>query len=178
VRNALAALATMHAYGLPLDRVLPAFETFRGTGRRFELVGTTRRGVAIYSDYGHHPTAIKAVLEAARSRFPTKTVWAVWQPHTYSRSRLLSAQFATAFSDADHALVTEVYAAREQYQEGDPTGDDLAAAIWESGHRDARFAGDLVETAAVLHAEAKSGDVVIIFSAGDAPHIATLLLQA
>jgi UDP-N-acetylmuramate--alanine ligase len=178
VRNALGALAAAYAFGVPLELVLPAFETFKGTGRRFERLGTTRAGVDIYSDYGHHPAAIKAVLEAARGRFPGRAVWAVWQPHTYSRSRLLLAQFAAAFGEADHALVTDVYAAREIYQEGDPTGEDLAAAIWDGGHRDARHSGDLVATAALLREEAKAGDVVIIFSAGDAPDIGRMLLEA
>ncbi|MBX3064122.1 MAG: UDP-N-acetylmuramate--L-alanine ligase [Anaerolineae bacterium] len=176
VRNALAALAAIYAYGIPLERVLPALATFKGTGRRFELMGTTANGVQIYSDYGHHPTAIKAVLEAARTRFPNQQIWAVWQPHTYSRSKLLFDQFAHAFNNSDHALVTDVYAAREQYQEGDPTGEELAAAIWDAGHKDAEHSGDLEQTTAILRERAQSGDVVIIFSAGDAPEIGKKLL--
>jgi UDP-N-acetylmuramate--alanine ligase len=177
VRNALAALAAVYGVGVPLGAVLPAFETFKGTGRRFEHVGTTANGAILYSDYGHHPTAIKAVLSAARARFPSAGVWAVWQPHTYSRTKTLLADFAQAFNDADHALVTDVYAAREQYQEGDPDGEFLANAIWDAGHRDARYSGDLDATAVLLHKEARRGDVVIIFSAGDAPHIADILLD-
>ncbi|MBX3086314.1 MAG: UDP-N-acetylmuramate--L-alanine ligase [Anaerolineae bacterium] len=177
VRNALAALAAVYAYGLPIERFSPAFNTFKGTGRRFELMGTTRAGIEIYSDYGHHPSAIKAVLAAARTRFPDRKLWAVWQPHTFSRSRLLFDEFAHAFGDADHALVTDVFASREVYQEGDPTGDDLASAIWDAGHKDARYAGSLAETADLLRAEAQPREVVIIFSAGDAPEIGRQLLK-
>jgi UDP-N-acetylmuramate--alanine ligase len=177
VRNALATLAAVYAYGMPIEKVSAGYETFKGTGRRFELMGATKQGVAIYSDYGHHPSAIKAVLAAAKSRFPNQKLWAVWQPHTYSRSRLLFDEFAHAFENADHALVTDVYAAREVYTEGDPTGEDLAAAIWDAGHKDARHSGGLTETADVLRDEAKATDVVIIFSAGDAPEIGWELLK-
>lgn len=177
VRNALAALAAVYAAGVPLGAVISAFETFKGTARRFEHVGTTAGGVALYSDYGHHPTAIKAVLSAARARFPDARLWAVWQPHTFSRTRTLLNDFAGAFGDADHALITDIYASRERYQAGDPDGEFVASAIWEAGHKDARYSGDVDATADLLREEAQRGDVVIIFSAGDAPRIAELLLR-
>jgi UDP-N-acetylmuramate--alanine ligase len=176
VRNALAALAAAHAYGLPTERIAPAFESFKGTGRRFELLGTSPQGLTIYSDYGHHPTAIKAVLEAARSRFPEQTIWALWQPHTFSRTRLLLEEFAASFGEANHVLVTDIYAARETATEDDPTGETAADAVWDAGHRDARYSGTLAQTSALLRAEANAGDVLIIFSAGDAPAVATTLL--
>ena len=141
-----------------------------------ELIGTTADNVAIYSDYGHHPTAIKATLDGASDRFPGQSCWAVWQPHTYSRTHLLAREFSQAFAHTDHVLITDIYAAREQPSPG-PTEDDIAQMAREAGHRDARHSGSLAATADILRRETQPGDVVIIFSAGDAPTIADRLLQ-
>lgn len=174
ILNALAALAAAHTYGVTLEKLIPALRTFQGTGRRFEVMGQAG-GVTVISDYGHHPTAIRATLQAARQRYGKTTIWAVWQPHTYSRARLLADQYASAFRDADHVLITDVYAAREQPQPGDPTSADLARQA--ADHPDARYSGNLEATADLLRREVRSGDVVIIFSAGDAPGIGEMLLK-
>ncbi len=88
VRNALAVLALAHRLGLPLEAAAAALGEFSGTGRRFDLLGEAG-GIAIYNDYAHHPTEIRATLAAARQRYPDRRIWAVWQPHTYSRTRAL-----------------------------------------------------------------------------------------
>jgi len=169
IQNALAALAAAVAYGIPLPEAISALETFRGAGRRFEPVGTVN-GVLYISDYGHHPTAIRATLQAGREAYPKARLWAVWQPHTYSRTRLLAAEFAESLRGADRALITDIYAAREVYQGGDPTAAGLAESARGAGVN-ATASGDLAATAALLRVEAQPGDVVIIFSAGDAPEI-------
>jgi UDP-N-acetylmuramate--alanine ligase len=176
LQNALAALAACVGYGVPLNDLLPGLASFKGTGRRLEVLGE-RDGITLISDYGHHPTAIRATLEALRRRYPqAKRLWAVWQPHTFSRTRLLAADFAAAFAQADRVLVTEIYAARETAQPTDPSGESMAAQITASGHNGAAFGGNLAETATRLQAEAAAGDVIVIFSAGDAPKIGKILL--
>lgn len=177
MRNALAALAAAHAHGVPLAEAIPALATFKGAGRRFEVMGTAG-GVTVISDYGHHPTAIQATLQAARQRYPGAHLWAVWQPHTYSRTRLLAGEFARAFALADHALITDIYASREKWAPGDPDGASLARLAAEAGHPDARHSGDIPATAALLIREVEPGDAVIIFSAGDAPKIGEFLLTS
>jgi UDP-N-acetylmuramate--alanine ligase len=112
LRNALAVLAVADLLGLPLQPAAQALGDYRGTGRRFELRGQAA-GVTLVDDYAHHPTEIRATLSAARQRFPGRRLWAVWQPHTYSRTRTLFNEFATAFDEADQVLVTDIYAARE-----------------------------------------------------------------
>ncbi len=175
--NTIAALLVLLSAGVEsLFKLNPAICTFKGTARRFEKLGETANGITIYSDYGHHPTALRATLQGARSRFPDKTIWAVWQPHTYSRTHLLAHEFAESFKDADHALITNIFAAREQPILG-PTEDDIATWACESGHKDVRHSGRIDTTAAILQRETKSGDVVIIFSAGDAPEIGEMLLR-
>ena len=112
VRNAAAVLAVTHQMRIPPKQVAVALSKFTGTGRRFDLRGIAA-GVIIINDYAHHPTEIRTTLAAARQRYPDHRIWAVWQPHTYSRTQALIEAFAAAFRDADQVIVTEVYAARE-----------------------------------------------------------------
>ncbi len=173
VQNALAALIVVDHLGVPLAEALAALATFAGAQRRFEVRGQAR-GVTVIDDYAHHPTAIRRTLEAARARYPQATIWAVWQPHTYSRLRALFDAFAAAFvpQDADHVLITDVYGAREQASEG-PGAPELIA---EMTHPDVRHTPTLEDAVALLRAETKPGDVVIILSAGDANQIGEALL--
>ncbi|HSB67073.1 MAG TPA: UDP-N-acetylmuramate--L-alanine ligase, partial [Anaerolineales bacterium] len=113
VQNALAALAVAHRMRLSVERASQALSEFTGTGRRFEVRGLVN-GITVIDDYAHHPTEIRATLSAARLRYPKSKLWVVWQPHTYSRTRLLFNDFITAFDQADHVVVTDIYAAREK----------------------------------------------------------------
>jgi UDP-N-acetylmuramate--alanine ligase len=174
VRNALAALAALQELGLPLDKATFALQDFRGVGRRFELRGKAA-GVTVVDDYGHHPTEIQATLAAARSRFAGRPIWAVWQPHTYSRTRALLDRFARAFADADHVLVTEVYPAREAPPK-DGFGGQQAAQVLQ--HSDVRFAPNLEDARRELLAHLRSGDVLLVFSAGDADQLSGQVLAA
>jgi UDP-N-acetylmuramate--alanine ligase len=174
VRNALGALAAVQELGLPLDVAVSALQDFRGAGRRFELRGEAG-GVTVVDDYGHHPTEIQATLAAARTRFPGRPLWAVWQPHTYSRTRALLERFADAFGDADHVLVTEVYAAREAVPADGFGGQQAAQALH---HPDVRFTPGLEDAQLALLAHLRPGDVVLVFSAGDADQLSGQVLAA
>jgi UDP-N-acetylmuramate--alanine ligase len=176
VSNTMAALAALYVVGVRPNQALPHLLTFRGTGRRLETMGVVN-GITVINDYAHHPTAIDATLHALRSRYPKTATWAVWQPHTYSRTRTLREQFARAFSAVDHVLVTDIYAARETPQAGDIESPELARLIALTGHTDARYGGSLEQTADLLLNELNAGDVVIILSAGDAPKIGEMLLK-
>ncbi len=180
--NLSAAVTALERLGIAPDALRRAARSFKGVARRMEKLGVTESGLTIYSDYGHHPTAIKATLQGTRQRFSHSSealkgaLWAVWQPHTYSRTHLLAEAFAHSFSDADHILITDIYAAREKPRPG-PSESDIAHWAQQAGHPDVRYIGDLQIAAETLRAEARSGDVVIIFSAGDAPKIAEMLLN-
>jgi UDP-N-acetylmuramate--alanine ligase len=172
VRNALAVFAVAEVLGLPRDGVAKALSKFTGTGRRFQLRGEAH-GISIYDDYAHHPTEIKATLEGARARFPDRRIWAVWQPHTYSRTQTLFLDFTRAFKDADEVIVTEVYAAREAKQ--DFTSAEVVSAM---PRMSAKYIETLPEVTNYLLRNLKSGDVVIVMSAGDADQICSDLLKA
>ncbi len=175
VRNALAALAVVDLLGLPLQAAAAAMVEFCGTGRRFELRGQAA-GVMVYDDYAHHPTEIRATLSAARLRFPGRAVWAVWQPHTYSRTRTLLDGFAAAFEDADRVIVTEIYAAREQLPADGFSALQVMQAIAQRGVQ-VTFAPSLVQARQLLATQVRSGDVVLVLSAGDADQISVGLLS-
>jgi len=170
--NALGALASAHLLGLPLDKAALALSEFQGTGRRFEIRGEAA-GVLLIDDYAHHPTEIRAVLAAARSRYPDRRIVTVWQPHTFSRTLTLQTDFSAAFKDTHILFVTDVYAAREEK----PSGFDIAEIVKGIQHPSAHHAGDSSKTEAALLSEIKSGDVLLLLSAGDAIELSAALYQ-
>jgi UDP-N-acetylmuramate--alanine ligase len=165
VRNALAVLSVIATLGLPLQEAADALSEFTGTGRRFEVRGEVK-GVTVIDDYAHHPTEIRATLAGAKARYPGRRIWAVWQPHTYSRTQTLFFEFSRAFTDADEVLVTEVYASREALQ--DFSSAEVVSAM---PHPSARYSGLLEDTTEYLLKHLRSGDVLIVLSAGDADQI-------
>ncbi len=171
VRNALAALALADWLGFPLSKAAQALGDYSGTGRRFEVIGEAG-GVTVISDYAHHPTEIRATLAAARARYARREIWAVWQPHTYSRTLALFDRFANAFIDADHVLVTEVYPAREPVS-ADFSSRQVVAAM---RHKDARYIRELTDTASYLLANLHKGDILVVLSAGDADQVCVQVL--
>ncbi len=113
--NARAAKAAARAAfpGIPAERANESLASFRGSWRRFEYHGETGNGALVYDDYAHHPTAIRATIEAAREKFPGKKIVVVFHPHLYSRTRSLLQGFAASLAMADLAIVAPIYAARE-----------------------------------------------------------------
>ncbi len=172
VLNALAALATSHQVGVEFGMAAAALTRFRGTERRFEVKGTVA-GITVVDDYAHHPTEIEVTLSAARLKYPGRTIWAVFQPHTYSRTSTLLDDFAAAFGDAEHVVVTGIYAARELDTLG-ISGEDV---VLRTTHPDARYIETLDAAAAFLLDRVQPGDVVITMGAGDGYLIGERLLQ-
>jgi UDP-N-acetylmuramate--alanine ligase len=170
VRNALAALAVVELLGLSTQKAAKALANFSGTGRRFELRGEAK-GVMIIDDYAHHPTEIIATLAAARTRYPGRRIVAVWQPHTYSRTQTLFADFSRAFKDADEVIVSDVYASREAKQ--DFTSAEVVSAM---PHASARYIATLQEISQYLIDHLQSGDVLLVLSAGDADQVSADVL--
>ena len=171
VWNALAVMTVIAKLGLPLDKAAEALSRFTGTGRRFELVGE-QNGVRVYDDYAHHPTEILVTLAAARARHPEARIWAVWQPHTYSRTQLLFDEFAQAFGDADQVIATEIYRSRE------PKQDFSSAQVVDAmEHPAAHFIAELDDVSVYLLKNLQPNDVLLVLSAGDAPQISASVLK-
>jgi UDP-N-acetylmuramate--alanine ligase len=178
VLNALAALATADACGVPVDEAVRSLGGYKGAGRRFELKGEAR-GIRIFDDYAHHPTEIKATLRGARLRFPIGNIWAVWQPHTYSRTVALLDEFATAFDDADHVIVLPIYAARERKEDFSFAANALnpIEIARKLRHPDAHNAASFGDALGMLISQVKGGDVIITLSAGDGNQVGERLLE-
>jgi UDP-N-acetylmuramate--alanine ligase len=167
VQNSLAAMAVAHQMKLPLEKASLALSEYSGTGRRFE-VRTELNGIAIIDDYAHHPTEIKATISAARSRYPDRQVWVVWQPHTYSRTRLLFDLFMQAFDQADHLIITDIFAAREMPPDDGFSSKQLVKAM---KHPDVQYMVDYAKISRNLVERVQPGAVLLVLSAGDADQI-------
>jgi len=162
VSNALAALIAAERCGVELAQAAEIAGHFTGAGRRFELKGEVN-GIIIIDDYAHHPTEIKATLAAARTRFGSRPIWAAFQPHTFSRTLALLDDFAHAFADADHVIITDIFASRET-DAGLVKSSDILARM---RHPDARYLGGLAEAADYLAAHLTPPAVLITLGAGD-----------
>lgn len=174
--NALGVIAVAEEMDVPLDTVRTALAEFGGVQRRFTVRGEAR-GVMVVDDYGHHPTEVRATLSGARRAFGRRLVVA-FQPHRYTRTRDLFAEFATSFNDADVLLVTGVYAAGEEPIPG-ATGEALCEALRAHGHRDVTYVDKRADLAAVIAPRLREGDLVLTLGAGDitqvGPELLTLL---
>ncbi len=171
VRNTVAALAVADHMGVSFSQAREAVTEFRGVGRRFEVVGEVA-GVTVVDDYAHHPSEIRATLAAARERFPHAEIWAVFQPHTYSRTRALMSEFAAAFGGADHVIVTDIFASREK-PDATTRSEELVSKM---KHPDVRQIHTLDAVVQDLLARVRPGAVVVTLTAGDANRIGTGLL--
>ena len=171
VQNALAVLAVIDQLALPIVEASLALGEFQGAGRRFQVLDEIA-GVIVIDDYAHHPTEIRATLAAARSRYPNRRIWAIWQPHTYSRTKLFFDEFTLAFADADHVLVTDIYRSREP-SDANFSSSQVVAAMQNP---QAFYSGTLSTTADFYLAESQPGDIVLVLSAGDATQISEQIL--
>ncbi|MBN2242211.1 MAG: UDP-N-acetylmuramate--L-alanine ligase [Acidobacteria bacterium] len=164
ILNSLASIAAGLELDIPFETIAAALESFQNADRRFQIKGN-RNGILVVDDYGHHPTEIAATLRAARLACGRR-IFAVFQPHRYTRVEALQADFAEAFQDADFVLVTPIYAAGEKPIPG-VTAETLAERIRDRGHRDALFAPDFESAAQILSSMLRDGDLLLTLGAGD-----------
>ncbi len=174
VRNAAAALAVAAELGADLGKVAAALGAFRGVGRRFELVGKAA-GVVVVDDYAHHPSEIAATLEAARQAYPAKRLVAVFQPHLFSRTRMLGAEMGRALAKADVVFVADVYPARESPIPG-VTGRLVADAVGGTRSGRVHWVPARKELVGRVAGSVEAGDVVLTMGAGDVTAVGPELL--
>jgi UDP-N-acetylmuramate--alanine ligase len=172
VRNAMAALAATRYCGVSVVDAAVTLGRFTGIARRFEWKGEVN-GVTVIDDYAHHPTEVLATLSAARARFGTRRIWAIFQPHTFSRTRQMLHEMAASFAHADRVIVTDIYAAREK-DDGTLSAGELVAA---SDHPAIQHIGGLEAIANHLAENVTLGDVVITLGAGTSYRIGEMLLE-
>jgi UDP-N-acetylmuramate--alanine ligase len=178
--NALLTIATAMASNLDsevdADRLLWALGSFPGIGRRLERKGEAR-GVVVYDDYGHHPTAIRATIAALRQREPDRRVWAVYEPLTFHRTAAMLVDFADALAEADAVAVANIWASRD-LDTTVTSPEALAAAVRaRRAGITAMAPGSVEETAAWLARNVREGDAVLVMGGGRSYRIAELLLE-
>lgn len=172
VLNAAAVISTIHHLGLPLKESINALSQFTGVGRRFDILGTANQ-ITVIDDYGHHPTEIRATLEAANVLYPNHKIWAVWQPHTFTRTKGLDTEFIRALDFADQVVVLPIFAAREK----DP-GYSSRAIVRALPDEKAVYMEDFDAAHIYLLNHLDPGDMMIVFSAGDATKISQDVLKS
>ena len=174
VRNATAAIAVGLGLDIPVEAVRRGLDNFNGVDRRFQLLGNIG-GVAVIDDYGHHPTEIRATLEASR-QCGFHRIHVIFQPHRYTRTQLLLDDFATAFRDADSVFVLDIYAASETPIAG-ITAELLAERITERGGQEALYAPSFAEAAEMAASVAQPGDMILTLGAGSISQLGPQLLE-
>jgi UDP-N-acetylmuramate--alanine ligase len=163
VLNAMAAIAVGLELQVPFDVIAEGFKDFGGVQRRFQIKGEVD-DVMVVDDYGHHPVEIKATLAAARDGWDRRVV-AVFQPHRYSRTQALYDDFVTAFYQADHVAIMDIYAASEEPIPGVDAAS-LVEGIAGHGHKSCFYAGSNDATVEHLLEVVRPGDMVITLGAG------------
>ena len=173
VLNATAALIMARTLGADLDRLAEGLRSFAGAGRRMELIADTA-SVTIYDDYGHHPTEVRAALAAARQMVgPERRLWAVFEPHMYSRTALLIDTFATSFTDANEVVIADIFASRDTPEAMRSTSAEaLADAIERISAVPAIATGDVDATTDYVADHIGTGDAVLVMGAGKSYRIA------
>lgn len=173
VLNAAAAAVVGLEMELTPEQIRAGLAQYRGVDRRFQLRGTVD-GVRVVDDYGHHPTEVRATLQAAR--MGAGRVLVLFQPHRYTRTQLLLDDFARSFHQADRVWVTDIYAASEPPIEG-VTAEALVERMRGHGHRGAVYAGSLADAVEGAVAEARPGDLVLTLGAGNISQAGETLLS-
>jgi UDP-N-acetylmuramate--alanine ligase len=176
LQNALAVVAVAIELGIDFAGVAATLHDFHGAERRFERLGEAA-GVLVVDDYGHHPTEIRATLEALRTRAGERRTVVLFQPHRYTRTQHLRQEFLTAFNEADVLVVMDIYAAGEAPIPG-VSAPDLAEGIRAHGHRNVTYLGsDRARVAAHVCEISRPGDLVLTLGAGDVSQLGPDILR-
>jgi len=163
VYNSLASIAAAHIYGIPMEDILKKISQYTGVHRRLELKGYYN-GAKVIDDYAHHPTEIKATLNALRNS-TDGNIFCVFQPHTYTRTKLLLNSFANSFGAANKIIITDIYAAREK-DNGMVHSKDLVNAIYDNG-ADAMYIQTFEDIEHYLLESVKKDDIILTMGAGN-----------
>jgi UDP-N-acetylmuramate--alanine ligase len=176
--NATAALTLARELGASPLALADGLRTFPGAGRRMELIADTA-GVIVYDDYAHHPTEVRAALAAMRQKVGDRRLWAVFEPHMYSRTALFLDEFAHAFTDADEVVIVDIFASRDTDASLRATSaEQLADAIERLSAISTMAGGDVDQATTYVAEHLRPGDAVLVMGAGKSYRIARGLAEA
>ena len=163
--NALAVIVVCYKLNFSVEKIQETLELFRGTSRRFEFIGL-RHGAILIDDYGHHPDEIRATLSAARGLYPEKNIWAVFHPHTFTRTKALLSEFSQSFADADRVIILDIYGSAREAQ-GGIHSKDLVELVNKYDRGKAEHIATIDEAVEFLASKIGAEDVVIAIGAGN-----------
>ena len=174
ISNALACLCVSDYYNIPKEIIAKSLKEFKGAERRLEYKGTLYKNIDIFDDYAHHPTEINATANAIKNKTYNES-WVIFQPHTYSRTKLLLDDFANAVSNFDNIILLDIYAAREQNTYG-VTSEDLAKAIEKLGKK-VSYIPDFNKVVSFIKNNVKENDIIITLGAGTVTNLGPMILE-
>ena len=174
IYNSLAAIATAHTHGLPMDVISEFITYYNGVHRRLELKGYINNTTKVVDDYAHHPTEIKATLSALKKSAKGK-IYCVFQPHTFTRTKMLLDSFARSFEGASKVIIADIYAARE-LDNGEIHSKELAERIRENGE-DSIYMDSFEEIEKYLVENATANDIIVTMGAGNVYKIGESILS-
>ena len=163
--NAVSVIAACNHLGISAEKIQTGLKKFTGSKRRFEYIGTSK-GIDLYDDYAHHPIEIKALLKAAKIWLPGKKIFAVFQSHTFSRTKTLLTQFSESFTDADYVLINDIFSSAREKDNLGLVGNTFTKAI-QKHHPNTHYCPGKNQTIQFLKDRASKGDVVFTIGAGD-----------
>lgn len=172
VSNALGAITLAYLYKIDTSIIRKFFSSYSGIGRRMDLIGE-RGGVKVYEDYAHHPTAVKVTLEALRQKYPDSRIWAIIEPHSYSRTKVLLENYKNCFESADEVMITPIFKARDKQN----FGVDGQSIVDVSGHSSIEFFSSFENVKKRYRGNVKKRDVVIVMGAGKSYQYARDILE-
>jgi len=172
IMNATYAVAAAHVCGVSVEDISTALASFTGTMRRFENKGV-KQNVQYYDDYAHHPTEVQATLTALREWYPSARVYAIFQPHTYSRTKALLHEFGESFSQANEAILLDIFASAREEADASISSDHVVQEIQSHGGK-AQNLHNVDQVLEYLKSTVQPSDVVITLGAGDVYHLHSL----
>jgi len=173
VSNALGVIILGKLFKIPIAEIKKSLSEFEGIERRLELIGE-KKNIKVYDDYAHHPTAIKATLEGLRQKYPQERIWAIVEPHTFSRTRALLKFYKNAFDEADKIIITPIFRSRDQEDFG-ISGESVVKVVRK---KDIQYLDSFDKIVRLVKEGVRPKDIVIVMGAGQSYDLSRQILNS
>ena len=160
-------------FKIPIAEIKKSLSEFKGIERRLELIGEKGK-IKVYDDYAHHPTAIRATIEALRQKYPQEKLWVIVEPHTFSRTRALLKLYKNAFDQADKVIIAPIFASRDQKDFG-VSGESIVKVVRK---KDIQYLDNFAKIISLVKKNAKPKDIIIVMGAGKSYDLSRQILKA
>lgn len=177
ISNALASIAVSLELGIDFEKIVHILQTFSGVERRMQIIAQLDNEIMLMDDYAHHPTEIKVTLKAIKEGWKNRRIIVIFQPHRYTRTKILAHKFGEVFEDADQVIINDIYSANELPISGISGKTIFDQVVRANGHSCLRYIPDQDSTLEYLTTVIQSGDIIVTMGAGDVWKIGRELLN-